>query len=249
MLKQRKTQPKRKQRKRGKIGPPHPWRLCPLGEHWVRKHPLHIPPSKKNPSGSVTDRDGHCRKNQSHKDTIYPIELLEIANQYFASLEGSPNRDDLGFPNGNKYDDLIRGWVKYWNEVLNPKDPLDPDLVKALIATESEFNPEAKPPGGSSNAARGLMQITNKTRKILGDDKGEMSDHIVKIERNEVTDPNLNIAAGVRWLFRKKEIAESKLGKKATWRDAVAEFKDYDDDPNHTQMKKFDEMYKRLKKK
>jgi hypothetical protein len=28
---------------------------------------------------------------------------------------------------------------KYWNEVLKPETPLDPNLVKALIATESAF--------------------------------------------------------------------------------------------------------------
>jgi ABC-type transport system substrate-binding protein len=52
----------------------------------------------------------------------------------------------------------------------------------------------------------------------------------------------LNIAAGIRWLFRKREIAQSKLarGRRATWRDAVAEYKDYDD-PNDPQMLKLKE--------
>lgn len=36
----------------------HPWRLCPIGEHWVKRHP------KKLSSGKVTDHDGHCRKNK-----------------------------------------------------------------------------------------------------------------------------------------------------------------------------------------
>jgi len=201
------------------------------------------------PKERTTDRDGHCSENPSHKDSIYPIELAAIAERRFSRLAGLPKADDLGYQNGNKYDDLIRGWTRYWNEILSPQEPLDPDLVKALIATESRFKPEAKPPGGSSNAARGLMQITNKTRKILSDDDGELSDHIINIQRNEVTDPNLNIAAGIRWLFRKKQIAESKIGKKATWRDAVAEFKDYDGDPGSSQMEKFDNLYKRLKSK
>jgi len=68
------------------------------------------------------------------------------------------------------------------------------------------------------------------------------------VDDNKLDDPNLNIAAGIRWLFRKKEIARSKLGNAAGWRDAVAEFKDYDDDPQNPQMLKFDEYYKRLKK-
>ena len=40
----------------------------------------------------------------------------------------------------NDYDQLITGWVKYWNEVLKTKIPLDPNFVKALMASESSFN-------------------------------------------------------------------------------------------------------------
>jgi len=28
----------------------HPWRLCPIGEHWVIEHEMTIPPSTKGPS-------------------------------------------------------------------------------------------------------------------------------------------------------------------------------------------------------
>jgi hypothetical protein len=83
---------------------------------------------------------------------------------------------------------------------------------------------------------------------ILSDETGELKDFLVNVDDKELDDPNSNIAAGIRWLFRKKEIAQSKLGKKASWRDAVAEFKDYDDDPDNDQMLKFDELYRRLKK-
>jgi len=24
----------------------HPWRVCPYGEHWVKVHPLKVPPSE-----------------------------------------------------------------------------------------------------------------------------------------------------------------------------------------------------------
>lgn len=92
------------------------------------------------------------------------------------------------------------------------------------------------------------MQITSKTREILSDESGELKNSLVNVDDKELDDPNLNIAAGIRWLFRKKEIARSKLGKSASWRDAVAEFKDYDDDPQNAQMLKFDELYRRMKK-
>ncbi|MBI3018340.1 MAG: hypothetical protein HYY61_00375 [Deltaproteobacteria bacterium] len=38
---------------------------------------------------------------------------------------------------------------------------------------------------------------------------------------------NLNIASGIRWLFRKKETATSKLKKPASWIWAVADYKGY----------------------
>jgi len=175
--------------------------------------------------------------------------MTEIAERFFASPSGPPQADTLDFPRGDEFDPLIRGWTRYWNEVMGESDPLDPNLVKALIATESRFNPKARPPGKSPRRARGLMQITSQTREILSDEAGELKDYLVNVDDRELLeDPNLNVAAGIRWLFRKRKIAQSKLGKKATWRDAVAEFKSYDDDLNNPQMLRFDKLYERLKK-
>lgn len=67
--------------------------------------------------------------------------------------------------------------------------------------------------------------MTNKTRKILGDEKGELKDHYLTLTRDDLNDPNLNICAGVRWLFQKAKIASSLKGREATWEEAVAEFK------------------------
>jgi len=121
----------------------HSWRLCPAGEHWRRTHPLSIPPSRKNPSGGVTTRHGHCVLNLTGKDQLYPDEIQEMAEQYFSTIKEKPCPIDLGFKNkGNHYDDLIAGWTKYWNDVLKPETPLVPDIVKALIASESGFNPK-----------------------------------------------------------------------------------------------------------
>lgn len=69
------------------------------------------------------------------------------------------------------------------------------------------------------------MQITNETRKILGDEKGELRDHYLTLTKKDLDDPSNNICAGIRWLHRKREIASSLLGKRATWYEAVAEFK------------------------
>ncbi len=200
----------------------HPWRICPEGEHWVRTHDRQVKVSKKNPDGT-TSVEGHCRKNRSSKDEIYPPEIHKIAEQNFSSLTGPPKADSLGFANGNKYDTLIRGWTKYWNEVFKPKEPLDPDLVKALIATESSFKPDAKT--GKKDVARGLMQVRDSTIKIMSDECGELRDHLLNMDQKEAYDPNVNIAAGIRWLFRKKETVTARLKREASWDEAVEEYK------------------------
>lgn len=205
-------------------GKRHPWRLCPLGQYW-RKGRYQNTYNKKN--GTVVK--GHpvsagCCDNPSKRDQIYSEELLKIAEQNFSTLSGPPASFDLTFENGNKYDDLIRGWTKFWNDILEPKDPLDPDLVKSLIATESSFDPN---PPVNKMKARGLMQVLDSTQKILGDDKGELKDHFVHVDQKDMTDPCLNIAAGTRWLFRKKDLASNRLKREATWDEGVAEYKAY----------------------
>ena len=217
--------------KKSKIPPPtltesHPWRMCPPGESWVRTHPLHTQPSEQNPEGLFTTRSGHCRKNTASKDSMYDLEIKEIAEKYFSKLSGAPAPNNLGFAKGNDFDALIRGWVKYWNDIFKPKEPLDPDLIKALIATESSFKPETTVKVGKTRIrAYGLMQVTSQTQKILGDTDGELKDHLVHVDQQDLTDPNLNICNGVRWLFRKKEIADSKADRELTWREAIQEYK------------------------
>lgn len=203
----------------------HPWRLCPYGEHWVRTHEERIPPSKKHPRGFVTTRYAHCARNPSGKDQLYPDEIREITERRFAKVQRMPCPHNLGFKNGDKYDDLIAGWVKYWNDIFTPKDLLNPNLVKALIATESGFSPVRLANKKNQNSGRGLLQILNSTRKILGDEKGELKDHFVTVTRKDLNEPSINICAGIRWLFRKRRLASGKLGREATWEEAVYEFK------------------------
>jgi len=203
----------------------HPWRLCPYGEHWVRTHPLHTKPSKFHPNGSVTTRFNHCARNRSQKDHLYPEEITEIAKQNFSKVTHKPCTLNLGFAKGNDYDSLIAGWVQYWNEVLEPNEALDPNLVKALIASESSFDATALFDPKDSNSARGLTQINNQARKILGDPKGELKDHFINVTKTDLNDPNLNICCGIRWLFNKKKLASSKLGHSASWLEAVSEYK------------------------
>ncbi len=225
----RKTRPSKKKaevKPRASLPPVHPWRICPYGEHWVRTHPMHVPPSKTHPEGSITTRHQHCAGNPSGKDQLYPEEIQEIANQNFANLKNKPCPIDLSYHNkGDKYDDLIAGWVQYWNYVLKPEEPLDPNLVKALIASESRFEPTLLANKKNSNSARGLTQITNSTRKILDGYHGDIKDHLMTVTKKELNDPNINICAGVRWLFEKRRLASVHLKRTASWIETVWEYK------------------------
>jgi hypothetical protein len=43
----------------------------------------------------------------------------------------------------------------------------------------------------------------------------------------DVEDPSIATAAAVRWLFHKRELASSYLKRRATWEEAVANYKSY----------------------
>ena len=205
----------------------HAWRMCPYGEHWVKTHPMHVKASKAHPRGSMATRHSHCAKNPSGKDHLFPEEIQEIAQQNFTQVKNLPCPLDLDFSKGNDFDILIAGWVQYWNEVLTPSEPLDPNLVKALIATESKFDEKSIFNPKNSNSARGLMQINNQGRKSLGDARGELKDHFVSVTKADLNDPNINICSGIRWLFNKKRLASSKLNHEASWLETVAEYKGF----------------------
>jgi len=216
----------------------HPWRLCPLGKHYVREHREHIPPSKKHPAGEIIIRHAHCANNplkkngRQIKDVISFDELRIISKAHFSQLEGAPEADVLEYPRADEFDALIRGWVLYWNEVFEAKDLLDPNLVKALIASESGFNPDIvnfkNPP--EIGPARGLMQLTDITLRILHAHEDELRDHFIYLSHAKAMDPSANICAGTRWLFQKRAGAKERYAKidpdhVITWEDAVAEYK------------------------
>lgn len=219
----------------------HPWRLCPIGKHYVRTHSEHIPSSKINPEGEIITRHAHCALNPPHKnsknrdtptkDILSFDELQIIANTHFSDLTGPPKAKALPHPRADEFDSLIRGWVCYWNTVFNAKDPLDPNLVKALIASESSFRPDINTPTrNGTGTARGLMQLTDATISKINSHEAELRDHFIRLNLDEVMDPSANICAGVRWLFMKyagarERIAKAKLSRRATWDDAVAEYK------------------------
>lgn len=201
----------------------HPWRACPYGEHWVVRHPRY-------PIGRhVQDVDGHCRRNPSGKDRIdgQEIDFLSHLPAFQESRpRPAPFPGKIKIPNADSFDVLIAGWCKYWNEVMKPDKFITPNFVKALIESESTFRPVITTKiKNNRGKARGLIQITDETLRILKDRKGEIKDHYIDLSREELLDPSKNICAAIRWLFRKREILEKRLGRSPDWVETIAEYK------------------------
>lgn len=72
------------------------------------------------------------------------------------------------------------------NYIFSKGEPLDPDLVKAIIASESGFKPETTNKT-LKDTARGLMQVMDSTRKYLSGPKHkELKNHFVNLTDKEV---------------------------------------------------------------
>lgn len=212
----------------------------------VHDHPMHVPVSKKNPTG-VTIRDQHLRrlkgtyldrkeidpifKNYDHKNIVYP----------------APKK--LTLKNSDKYDEIIAVWVDYFNKKFSADPPLDPDKVKALIASESDFIED--PP--KNKKAFGIVQITPESFKALQDPKGEVKEFIFNdIRKKDLKDPSINIPMAIRWLFRKKRLAEGRLGRGADAEEIILEYKGLLKSKTSfkdSALKKFRKHYAELKKK
>lgn len=196
-----------------------PWRICPIGKHWVKRHP------KDLKSGKQTDHDGHCRKNPSGKDVIKTDEIKILQNlEIFQKTNLKADGHDLGFgERGTKFDHIINGVVAYWNEMLKPSEPLHPNIVKTLIATESSFLVDP-PVLNKKHKAIGIMQLLPETIKYLKPTGKQLRDHFVVISEHDAKDPVVNIFAGTRWLFKKRDLL-IRRNKNATWLDVLSEYK------------------------
>jgi len=125
------------------------------------------------------------------------------------------------------------------------KTPLNPNLIKVLIASESSFRVNLSTPTKikSQGNAYGLMQITDGTLKTLADQYGELRNHLIHIPQEKIFDSSANICAGVRWLFQKKHLADHRLKHESTWIEVIAEYKGIlagyisEDSDNHVESK------------
>ncbi len=187
----------------------------------VRTHPRKVPVSTKNPSG-ITIVDRHPRR--IHGPALSTDDVRSITATHDRKGLVYPTNDDLTFKDGNKYDELIAIWVDYFNKKFGatpPNAPLDPDVIKALIASESEFKKDPK-----NNQAFGITQITPSTLKALLNPEGEAKEFIFKgVRQKDLKDPEIAVPMGIRWIFRKKRLAEGKLGRSPTPEEIILEYK------------------------
>ena len=185
----------------------------------VREHPMHVPVSEKNPSGT-TIRDRHIRRL---KGTYLDLaEIEEIFKNYDKKNIVYPVKEKLIQPNSDKYDEIIAVWCDYFNKKFDTNPPLEPNVIKALIASESDF--KVDPPGNLK--ATGIAQITPETLKALQDPTGEVKDFIFKnIRKKDLKNPDVAIPMAIRWLSRKKRLAEGRLSRAVSAEEIILEYK------------------------
>jgi hypothetical protein len=186
----------------------------------VREHPRHVAISTKNPQG-ITLVDEHLRR--LHGTYLDAPEIEKVFKNYNRKGLTFPTPNDLGFKKiGNLYDETIAVWTEYFNKKFKANPPLDPDIIKALIGSESSFI--ADPPG--NEIAIGITQITKSTLKISQDPQGEVKEFIFQgINQKDLKNPNIAIPITTRWIFRKKELARSKLKREPTHEEIILEYK------------------------
>lgn len=199
----------------------HPWKICPAGSYYVKGH-------YKTINGKKHYWNPHCREGKGKKDILTFDEIYEISNRFKDEKLKMPKPYDFKVSGnlGNKYDLLIAGWVKYWSDIFREQTNITVDFVKILAKTESTFGSNAMAKiKNSSSQAIGLMQITDYTFKLIQEDQTELRNHIFKLKRENLYDPNVNICVGVRWLFRKREIAKYYLKREPSQLELAEEYK------------------------
>jgi hypothetical protein len=211
----------------------------------VKEHPRKVPVSKKNPDG-ITIVDKHPRHL---KGTFLDIDEIEntVKNYKIKKIIYPKSGQLTEYPDSDKYDDLIAIWTDYFNNKFPSDSLLDPNIVKALIGSESDFKLDPKNP-----LAIGIAQITKETFKSLKNPKGETKDFIfIKFTLKDLKNPNIAIPMAIRWLFRKKRLAQGKLGKDPTAEEIILEYKGLLKSTSKYKDKalgKFRKLYERLKK-
>lgn len=184
----------------------------------VHEHPRRVRSSSKNPDG-VTIVDQHTRRVLG---AYFDRDNIGKTYQEYSRKEIQyPGSGKLPQENADAFDEQIAVWTDFFNKTLKVDPPMDPDMIKALIASESDFKVAAR-----TKVAIGIMQITKDTLKILQDPKAEAREFIFgKIRQKDLESPEISIPMGIRWLAWKQARAQSKLGRPPTNEEIILEYK------------------------
>lgn len=185
----------------------------------VRDHPRRVPVSQKNPVG-ITIVDQHSRRVRG--PSLDGAAIRAITKTYSRPGLIYPTAGRLQqYKDADKYDELIAVWTDYFNKALKAEPPLEPDLIKALIASESGFDAAPK-----TRVAFGISQITKETLSALQDSDGEAKEFTFKkIRQKDLKDPSIAIPLAIRWLIRKQKTAANRLGRKPSSEEVILEYK------------------------
>ncbi len=179
------------------IKKPNKNKMCNIGFHVVKGH------YRVCQSGTSTWVDTHFRKNRKHKEMYLEENLLFL---YWNNKKRYQNINIIkGYPPHHELDAVIQFWLDYWKKqgVRFPKG-LTLLHIKALIAVESSFRPNARP---KTSTARGLMQVLSTARTALrgtsNTRNNEVRNNYIDVSPEQSEDPVVNIASGTRWLAHK----------------------------------------------
>lgn len=143
------------------------------------------------------------KKNTLNAQKIREIFETSVTTHSFALPKNYDFKNSLG----NAYDVPIGLWVSFWNSVFEKNTNITPDFVKVLIMSESSFRSHVIAHGHNEKAI-GLMQLTEQTIRLLHPNEEELRNYYLELNAEDLKDPIVNIAAGVRWLYHKHKIAK-----------------------------------------
>lgn len=170
--------------------------MAPPGHHVVEKQ------ARISKNGIKYYVRAHIRKNRGSKIVLLPENILYLFSH--GDQEYPRLGKVKGYPEHPELDSVIQFWLNYWKEagLRFPKD-LEPFMIKVLIAVESRFQLKADP-NVKHSTAFGLMQVTGTTRDDLKGKKRKdhvlLRDLYLDLEREDLADAVISIAAGIRWL-------------------------------------------------
>lgn len=186
------------------------------------------------------------------RPTAYFIEFnFATAVEEIKPYRSGPNGEDY-----NQYDRDIKDAVNYWNNFfkqqnLPPPEPLDPNLVKAMIHVESRMGYGSS---GGYPAKPDIMQIADPANPAIhtlnndgwvdpgtGNVAREYEWQNGKLEILDfgglanARDENQSVYWGVCWLYHKAQVIEKNGGRTwKSWKEAVSDYNG-GGDPNYVE--------------